>query len=69
MSDPLAMFEAAGREQQRHAEYEKLFARIRADAARQIWEGGDLSIAQLAARLGISKARADQLLRRAREQG
>ena len=42
-------------------------ARIRHEEAVRIYETESLSLAQLANRVGISKARADQILRAARE--
>lgn len=41
-------------------------AQLRARMARRLLEEEGLSLAQLAARLGVSKARADQLVRAAR---
>ena len=46
-------------------ELESDAAELRAVIARRMWETGRYSIAQLAARLGVKKTRADQLLRRA----
>jgi hypothetical protein len=39
----------------------------RADAARRLMEAEDLSLSQLAVRLGISKQRADQIIKQARK--
>lgn len=38
-------------------------ATVRARMAHRIWEAEELSLAQLADRIGVSKARADQLVR------
>jgi DNA-directed RNA polymerase specialized sigma24 family protein len=48
---------------------ESVPAAERAAAAARIWQAEGLSIGQLAARLGISKTRAAQLLRAARDNG
>ncbi|MDA8319674.1 MAG: hypothetical protein M0030_07690 [Actinomycetota bacterium] len=50
-------------------EIEAAPAAERAAAAARIWRAEGLSIGQLAARLGISKTRAAQMLRAARENG
>jgi hypothetical protein len=39
---------------------------LRTHAAARIWEAEELSLAALAERIGVSKARADQLIRAAR---
>ena len=39
---------------------------LRTQAAARIWEAEELSLAALAERIGVSKARADQLIRAAR---
>jgi hypothetical protein len=41
-------------------------AKLRARMAHRIWRAEGMSLAKLAARIGISKARADQLIRAAR---
>ncbi|MBB5870590.1 DNA-binding transcriptional regulator YiaG [Allocatelliglobosispora scoriae] len=38
-------------------------AGLRAEAVRRIWQSEKMSIAELADRIGVSKARADQLLK------
>jgi len=43
-------------------------AKVKARAALRLWHGRDLSLSELAQRLGISKQRSDQLVRKAREQ-
>ena len=39
---------------------------LRTQAAARIWQAEELSLAALAERIGVSKARADQLIRAAR---
>ncbi len=41
-------------------------AKLRARMAHRIWQAEGMSLAKLAARIGMSKARADQLIRAAR---
>jgi hypothetical protein len=42
-------------------------AKVKARAALRMWRPSDVSLSDLARRLGISKQRADQLVRKARE--
>jgi hypothetical protein len=49
--------------QQQIAAYRGDAADLRARIARRIWETESLSLAALADRIGVSKARADQLIR------
>lgn len=42
-------------------------AKVKARAALRLWHPDDVSLSELARRLGISKQRADQLVRKARE--
>lgn len=63
---PDARAQAAGRLAEGLREASEEAARIRHDEALVIWETEKLSLAQLSRRLGISKARADQIIRAAR---
>jgi hypothetical protein len=65
MDDLTEAFEEAGKLVTTQLEFRHDAAQLRADVARQIQEAGDLSIGQLAKRLGLSKGRTDRLLRRA----
>jgi hypothetical protein len=65
MDDLDAAFIEASRLREQHGELESAAAELRAVIARRMWETGQYSIAQLATRLGVTKGRADQLLRRA----
>jgi hypothetical protein len=64
MEDLDAAFAEATRLTGEHGALETLFADLRAEVARKMWDTGMYSIAQLAARLGVTKSRADQMLRR-----
>ena len=65
MDDLTEAFEEAGKLVSTQLEFRRDAAQLRADLARQIWAAGELSIGQLAKRLGLSKGRTDRLLRRA----
>jgi DNA-binding transcriptional regulator YiaG len=65
MDDLTEAFEEAGKLVTTQLEFRRDAAQLRADMARRIREAGDLSIGQLAARLGLSKGRTDRMLRRA----
>lgn len=67
LPDPQSRIEAAGRlADSLRAAFEEA-ARIRHEDAVRIYEAESLSLAQLASRVGISKARADQIIKAARE--
>jgi hypothetical protein len=64
MDDLDAAWAEATRLREAHSELESRSADLRAAVARKMWDTGMYSIAQLAARLGVTKGRADQMLRR-----
>ena len=65
MDDLTEAFEEAGRLVTAQLEFRHDAAQLRAEVARQIQEAGDLSIGQLATRLGLSKGRTQRMLNRA----
>jgi len=66
-TDPQAKLEAAGRLLEALRSRSDEAARIRHAEALRIYEAESLSLAQLANRVGISKARADQIVRAERQ--
>ena len=65
--DPLDAFEAAGELVDLHQEFRGVAARLRYEQAQRAWDTGHMTITELAARLGLTKQRASQILRKARE--
>ena len=65
MDDLIEAYQEAGKLVGAQLEFRHDAAELRARLAQRIREAGDLSIAQLAARLGVSKGRAARMLRRA----
>jgi len=63
----LAAYQAAGRLIETQSEFRGIAARVRAEAIRRIWEAADgrMTLTQLGAILGVSKARAGELLKSA----
>lgn len=66
-ADPQEAYESATRLADGLREMADAAARVRAETAARIHRAESLSLAGLAERLGVSKARADQLLRAARK--
>lgn len=64
MDDLTQAFEEAGKLVNVQIEFRHDAAQVRAEVARRIKKSGELSIGQLAQRLGLSKARTDRMLRR-----
>lgn len=65
MSDLAEAFEEAGKLVKAQLEFRHDAAELRAEVARRIRFAGELSIGQLALRLGVSKSRAARMLLRA----
>ena len=68
MDDLTEAFQEAGKLVNVQLEFRHEAAQLRADVARRIKAAGELSIGQLAQRLGVSKGRADRMLRRAAQE-
>ena len=64
---PAEAFEAAGDLVEAHSGLRGLAAQLRAEQAKRVQDSGELTVTELARHLGVTKQRADQLLRRARE--
>jgi 8-oxo-dGTP pyrophosphatase MutT (NUDIX family) len=60
-------FAEAGALADQHQAWRGEASRLRAERALRFWEAGELSLTQFAAHLGLTKQRAEQILRRARE--
>ena len=68
VSDPRERFELAGLVADTlRQEYERA-AKLRAEVVAQVWERDHASLASLATQFGVSRARADQLLKAASRQ-
>lgn len=65
MEDLNKALEEAGKLVSAQLEFRHEAAEIRAEVARRMYAAGGLSIDQVARKLGVSKARADRIIRRA----
>lgn len=68
LRSPSERIDAAGQLADRLRDFSDEAARIRHEEALRIWEAEGLTLSQLAALAGISKARADQIVRRYKQQ-
>jgi hypothetical protein len=67
-TDPQQAFTAATEWSSRLRKMHDQVAELRATCAARVWTAEQMSLAELAQRIGVSKARADQLVRDAKKQ-
>lgn len=63
LDDPQAAFDAASEVRETLRQMHDEIAELRTTAVGEIWERDQLSLAKLADRIGVSKARADEMIR------
>jgi hypothetical protein len=66
LADPQTRYDSASEVRELLRKMHDAFADIRTDAAAAIWESEKLSLAGLAQRIGVSKSRADEIVRAAK---